>query len=186
MNKLNVLFGTIAVLLAGSGVANAAGPATAELHLHGSIISDTCTFVFPTTAPALKVSGEDYSATNVNGQIGSEVSLGNITVSGCNTKTVTLQAMSDAQIAGNAEKGKFSYTNKPADAKDPLAFSIGYGSSGNAFLKLDNSSPVSFNVDSDSLDIPLNISVLKQDSVDNIAAYSGDFSATVTYTADFS
>ncbi|EAO9251061.1 type 1 fimbrial protein [Salmonella enterica] len=189
MKKLNALFGTLAVLLAGSGVANAAGPATAQLHVHGTIVSDTCTFVFPTTAPALNVDAAAYSNATVNGKIGDAVNLGNILASGCNTNTVTLQARSDAQITGNPERGKFSYVNKPADAKDPLAFTVGYGAVGGAtagLLKLDNSAPVSFSVNSASFNIPVTLNVLKQEQVDNIGAYAGDFSATVTYTADFS
>ncbi|EAM2983013.1 TPA: type 1 fimbrial protein [Salmonella enterica] len=189
MKKLNALFGTLAVLLAGSGVANAAGPATAQLHVHGTIVSDTCTFVFPTTAPVLNVNAADYSSATVGGDIGNAVNLGNITASGCNTNNVTLQAQSDAQITGNVERGKFTYTNKPADAKDPLAFTVGYGAVGGAtagLLKLDNSAPVTFTADAASFNIPVTLQVLKQDAVDNIGAYAGDFTATVTYTADFS
>ncbi|EGN2451066.1 type 1 fimbrial protein [Salmonella enterica] len=189
MKKLNVLFGTLAVLLAGSGVANAAGPATATLNIHGTIVADTCTFVFPTTAPALKVDAADYSGAAEGGSIGAAVNLGNILASGCNTNTVTLQARSDAQITGNAERGKFAYTNKPADAKDPLAFTVGYGAVGGAtagLLKLDNSAPVTFKPDAASFNIPVTLQVLKQEQVADISAYAGDFKATVTYTADFS
>lgn len=197
MKNFKNLFGTLAVLLAGTGVANAAatGPVTASLSLHGTIVSDTCTFSFPTTAPALNVDAATYSSAEVGGTIGTGVDLGQITALGCNAKTVTLKAQSDAQITGNAERGKFTYTNKPADAKDPLAFLISYAVAGldqppegpiKGNLKLDNTSPVSVNGSSSSFTIPLSLSVLKQEAVDNIGAYAGDFTATVTYTADFS
>lgn len=188
MKNFKKLFGTLAVLLAGTGVANAA-PVTASLNLHGTIVSDTCTFSFPTTAPALTVDAAAYSSAEVGGTIVDGVELGHITALGCNTKTVTLKAQSDGQIAGNAERGKFTYTNKPADAKDPLAFTIDYGAVGGVTagnLKLDNTSPVSFSANAASFDIPLSLKVLKQEAVTNIGAYAGDFTATVTYTADFS
>lgn len=190
MKKLNALFGTLAVLLAGTGVANAAGSTSATMHVHGTILSDTCTFLFPTTVSGLNVNTTDYSTATVGGKIGEAVNLGNITANGCNTKTVTLKAQSNAQITGDAAKGKFTYTNKPADAKDPLSFTVGYGAVGGAttggVLKLDGSATEAFTPNSDNFNIPVTLNVLKQEQVDNIGAYAGDFTATVTYTADFS
>lgn len=191
MKKI-IFLGVATLLAAGmssSFAATTTVPSTANLTVSGVITGSTCTVSFPTNATVPEISQAIYESATANAQLGSDVNVGNIQLLGCGGKTVSLTAKGDSPVVGEPSKGYFTYKNTAAGSENPLYYTLATSDkldSGN-FL-LDGSAAHSLAVDASdsSHNVPVILKTMKNGStLSDIDKYVGDFSATVTYTADY-
>ncbi|EIK6739216.1 hypothetical protein LKC87_004211 [Salmonella enterica subsp. enterica serovar Aqua] len=184
MNKINNFLGITALLFSGiSSVYAANTNFSSTLTISGTITSASCTASFPGDVTIPAITEADYESAGAGTQLGSDINMGNISLTGCNSKTVSLTTKGTGNLVENAKKGTFTYSNSAAGTANPLVYTLGYTGGD---LSLDSSTPVDFSPDTIKYDIPLTLKVMKNGStLADIYKYIGDFTTTVTYSIDY-
>ncbi|EBJ7484672.1 hypothetical protein DY526_23740 [Salmonella enterica] len=184
MSKINNFLGITALLFSGMSSVYAANTNfSSTLTINGSITSASCTASFPSNVTIPAITEADYESAGAGTQLGSDTAVGNISLTGCNSKTVTLTTKGTASLPGDAKKGTFTYSNTAAGTANPLVYTLGYTGGD---LSLDSSAPVDFSPDKIKYDIPLTLKVMKNgNTLTDIYKYIGDFSTAVTYSIDY-
>ncbi len=181
MNKINNFLGITALLFSGMSSVYAANTNfSSALTINGTITSASCTASFPGDVTIPAITEADYESAGAGTQLGSDTTVGNISLTGCNSKTVTLTTKGTANLSGDAKKGTFTYSNPAAGTANPLVYTLGYIGGD---LSLDSSAPVDFSPDKIKYDIPLTLKLMKNgNTLTDINKYIGDFSTTVIYS----
>lgn len=182
MNKINNFLGITALLFSGMSSVYAA-PSTSTLTISGTITSASCTASFPGDVTIPAITEADYESVGAGTQLGTDMNVGNISLTGCNSKTVTLTTKGTGNLPGDTKKGTFTYSNSAKGTDNPLVYTLGYTGGD---LSLDNGTPVDFSPDKIKYDIPLTLKVMKNGStLADIYKYIGDFNTTVTYSITY-
>ncbi|ELC8832715.1 hypothetical protein AB4H89_001365 [Salmonella enterica] len=181
MNKINNFLGITALLFSGmSSVYAASSTSTSTLTISGTITSASCTASFPGDYTIPSITEADYESAGAGTQLGTDMSVGKIRLTGCGSKTVTLTTNGTGNLPVDTKKGTFTYSNPAKGTDNPLVYTLGYT---DGDLSLDNSVPVDFSPDTINYDIPLTLKVMKNGStLADIYKYIGNFSTTVTYS----
>ncbi|EAQ6249132.1 hypothetical protein DRE43_25975 [Salmonella enterica subsp. enterica serovar Java] len=184
--KSSVIAATLIIAGFPAVYAVAANPASTQLKVSGTIVGSTCTTTFPTSVKIPDINQSTFIAASVNSQLGSDIDVGNVVFTGCDGHGVTLTAKGESTLAGESSKGAFKYSNASAGTENPMFYTLGYsGGTTTGDFDLTGATSASFTAQGTSFPVKQTMKVMKNANITDLSKYTGDFTTTVLYTANY-
>ena len=178
---------TIAFLLS-LGVAGSASAATSgetigtgSMTISQTLTAASCSVTFPSDVTLPSFSTATFNATSVNNEVVDEASVGDITFSGCNGETVNIALTSSSTTSGSG----YIYPTINGQVQERIGYWVkvnGFGAKPNSTVSALQNMPIT----SDSYTLPVTIKTIKMIDSDLSSKGTGEYSATITYTATYS
>ncbi|ENB6579650.1 type 1 fimbrial protein [Escherichia coli] len=178
---------TIAFLLS-LGVAGSASAATSgdtigtgSMAISQSLTASTCSVTFPSDVTLPSFSTATFNDASVNANLVDATSVGDITFSGCSGESVNIALTS----SNNVSSSGYIYPTINGNSQSRVGYWIkvnGVGGRPNTTV----SSLQNMSIDSDSYTVPVVIQTIKMSNLAYSTSTTGEYAATVTYTATYS
>lgn len=176
----------IAMLTASASSFAASGDVigTGNQNVTGSLNSSTCAVSFPNDVTLPNITTADYTAAKQYGLIGNaSVSAGNISFSGCTGQNVKVVINSTNNKSPN---GIMAFPTLNGQNQSVVGIALKEGiQNGYVYVDGRDNPKLTFAVDQDRFDIPVQVEALRASGTSLSSGASGTLSAQFTYTATY-